>query len=74
MRDYGAVCDLEANLDVVGLILPHQQGQKPLATGAKFTARILDVSKLEGVVDLSAKPELAKPARQVNCRLAWYPA
>jgi hypothetical protein len=47
----------------VGVVRPHQQPptKKPLAPGVPLPCRILDVSKLEGIVDLSAAPSLVTP-------------
>ncbi len=39
-----------------------QEGEAKLAVGASVSARILDVSKVDGVVDLSIAPALLPPA------------
>ncbi len=67
-RAYGLVCDLAAHPDVVGLAAPHQAPAAGApapgapAPGAPVRAAVLDVSRRDGVVDLSLRPELVARA------------
>jgi rRNA biogenesis protein RRP5 len=62
-RVYGLVCDLAAHPDVVGLAAPHQApAEGAPAPGAPVRAAVLDVSRRDGVVDLSLRPELVARA------------
>ncbi len=57
IKDYGILCDFKEYPDVVGLVAEGQytasQAEK-LTEGAKVTATILDISRKDGIVDLSA--------------------
>ena len=55
IKDYGVLCDLTLHPDIVGLIPNDQLGCDPslLKEGDKISPIILDVSKKDGIVDLS---------------------
>ena len=61
IKEYGILCDFKKYPDVVGLIAEGQftpsQADK-LKEGARVTATILDVSRKDGIVDLSALDEV----------------
>lgn len=63
VKDYGLMIDLAANADMIGIVMPSHQGPKPPAPGAAVAPRVLDVSVLEGIVDLSLKPEVLAGAK-----------
>jgi hypothetical protein len=50
--------------DLVGIIRQHQLGDAKLRPGYPVSTRILDVSKAEGIVDLSASVPLVDAAKQ----------
>lgn len=52
---YGIVCALEGSDDLVGLLSPPHKPDTPLKVGESCAALVLDVYKLDGIVDLSAK-------------------
>eukprot|EP00798_Chlamydomonas_sp_ICE-L_P000495 gene495-1901_t len=61
VESYGAICDLDPHPDLVGIIRPHQEeSEVAVVVGAPVTGRVLDVSKQEGIVDLSLKAEMVK--------------
>lgn len=65
-KEYGLLCDLEAHPDVVGLVAPpHFLPETVKTEGAPITAVVLDVSKKDGIVDLSLRPELVARALTV---------
>ena len=55
-RDYGLVCDISSDDDLVGLLTPSHlpTGLSPV-TGTSLVAVVLDKQLLEGIVDLSMK-------------------
>ena len=55
-QTYGIVCDIDGSEDLVGLLTPPHKPPKPLKVGESCYAVVLDVYKLDGIVDLSAKP------------------
>ena len=65
-KDYGLLCNLAANSDVVALAAPHQvpagAAQEP---GTSVRAVVLDVSHKDGIVDLSLQPALLARAEAV---------
>ncbi|KAG1654779.1 hypothetical protein FOA52_007439 [Chlamydomonas sp. UWO 241] len=68
--DYGLVVDLEAHADLVGIVRPHQRGELAAQPGAPVVARVLDVSKREGIVDLSATAEHQAAAKGKGAKAA----
>ena len=56
-KDYGVVCDIEGQNDLIGLIT-HDHATKDLKEGEEFTASVLDYDKIAGYVDLSMKQDL----------------
>ncbi|CAG9462427.1 unnamed protein product [Pedinophyceae sp. YPF-701] len=62
VKDYGAVVDMKASADVVGLLRPENQGGK-VKPGKALTAVVLDYNAAEGRVDLSTDPDLVKAAQ-----------
>lgn len=57
VKEYGVLVNLAAHAELVGFAALHQarDGLKP---GEKVSAVVLDVSKAEGIVDLSLRPQL----------------
>lgn len=57
VKEYGVLVNLAAHAELVGFAALHQarDGLKP---GDKVSAVVLDVSKAEGIVDLSLRPQL----------------
>ncbi|KAL6748175.1 hypothetical protein V8C86DRAFT_1190558 [Haematococcus lacustris] len=63
VASYGLIMDILGAEDLVGVIRPHHQARGPVpAPGAPLTCRVLDVSKLDGIIDLSAAPRLLTPS------------
>lgn len=54
-QSYGIVCDIEGNEDLVGLLTPPHKPPTELKVGESCSAVVLDVHKLDGIVDLSAR-------------------
>jgi ribosomal protein S1 len=54
-QSYGIVCDIEGSEDLVGLLTPPHQPSTRLKVGETCSAAVLDVYKLDGIVDLSAR-------------------
>jgi predicted RNA-binding protein with RPS1 domain len=57
VKEYGVLVNLAAHAELVGFAALHQarDGLKP---GEKVSALVLDVSKAEGIVDLSLRSQL----------------
>ncbi len=55
IKEYGILCDFEEYPDVVGLVAMDQVASlKEMTEGSSLSATILDISKKDGIVDLSA--------------------
>lgn len=55
LKEYGILCDFEAYPDVVGLLAQDQVASlKNMTEGTDVSVVILDISKKDGIVDLSA--------------------
>ncbi|GAX80532.1 hypothetical protein CEUSTIGMA_g7970.t1 [Chlamydomonas eustigma] len=63
VEEYGVVVDLNANEDLVGIIRQHQLGDAVLRPRHPVSTRILDVSKSEGILDLTAAAPLVEGAK-----------
>ena len=62
-KEYGILCDFKKHPDVVGLIAEGQfaaSQAKKLKEGARISATILDISRKDGIVDLSALEDVQK--------------
>jgi rRNA biogenesis protein RRP5 len=65
VKDYGVLCDMAAHPDVVGLAAPHQvPAGVAAAEGAPARGVVLDLSKKDGIVDLSLNPALVARAEE----------
>ena len=53
VKDYGLLCDIESHPDIVGLIHPDHIVKEQINEGDKLEPIVLDVSKKDGIVDLS---------------------
>ncbi|CAM6099604.1 unnamed protein product [Calypogeia fissa] len=61
IKDYGVIMNLYKHKDIVGFLTHYQLGET-VEVGKKVKARVLDVVKTEGIVDLTLRPELFPPA------------
>lgn len=57
IKPYGVIVNLQDHKDVVGFVTHYQLGGQA-EVGKHVTARILDVVKSDGIVDLTLRPEL----------------
>ncbi|KAL3684900.1 hypothetical protein R1sor_002922 [Riccia sorocarpa] len=60
VKDYGVIMNLFDHQDIVGFIAHYQVGGTAVV-GAKFKARVLDIVKSDGIVDLSLRQEIFSP-------------
>ncbi|CAL9060989.1 unnamed protein product [Musa banksii] len=58
IKELGVVLGFKNHHDVVGFVAHHQLGCVNVELGSVVTALVLDIAKLDGLVDLSLKPEL----------------
>lgn len=78
LQSYGIVCDIEGSEDLVGLLTPPHKPVTPLKVGESCSVVVLDVYKLDGIVDLSARavccsiPSLEPSATASSCSLCVY--
>ncbi|KAJ4801242.1 hypothetical protein LUZ62_052488 [Rhynchospora pubera] len=61
-REFGVVVSFKDHSNIVGFIANHQFGGKKLEEGSSVESVVLDVSRSDGLVDLSCKPELVRAA------------
>eukprot|EP00850_Spirogloea_muscicola_P009207 SM000051S17567 [mRNA] locus=s51:399348:414396:+ [translate_table: standard] len=61
VKDYGVIVNLPSHADVVAFVTHYQAGRK-VDIGQKVQGVILDISKVDGVVDISMRPELLSAA------------
>eukprot|EP00250_Pteridium_aquilinum_P021384 c25103_g1_i1 orf=322-6036(-) len=59
IKEYGVIVNLKNHKDVVGFVTHHQLDSK-VEVGEHVTARILDVVKSDGIVDLTLRSDLVK--------------
>ncbi|BBM98348.1 rRNA biogenesis protein RRP5 [Marchantia polymorpha subsp. ruderalis] len=57
VKDYGVIVNIYKHKDIVGFLSKYQLGD-PVEVGTKVRARILDVAKVDGIVDLTIRTEL----------------
>ncbi|URE17983.1 Suppressor of forked protein (Suf) [Musa troglodytarum] len=62
IKELGVVLGFKNHHDVVGFVAHHQLGCVNVELGSVVTALVLDIAKLDGLVDLSLKPELVGSA------------
>ncbi|KAJ6839615.1 rRNA biogenesis protein RRP5 [Iris pallida] len=62
-KEFGLVLSFEDHAEIVGFVANHQLGGSKVKEGSAVKAFVLDISKSEGLVDLSLKPEFTKGAR-----------
>ncbi|KAK3232629.1 hypothetical protein CYMTET_57026 [Cymbomonas tetramitiformis] len=63
VKEYGVLINLPGHKDIVGFVSLYQLGEhKKLKAGDQVQARILDVSKKDGIVDLSLRQKLMPEA------------
>ncbi|KAL2653093.1 hypothetical protein R1flu_021221 [Riccia fluitans] len=60
VKDYGVIMNLFNHQDIVGFIAHYQLGGS-VDVGAKVRARILDIVKADGIIDLSIRQEIFSP-------------
>ncbi|KAH9327355.1 hypothetical protein KI387_007533 [Taxus chinensis] len=58
IKEYGVIVNLKEYKDIVGFITHHQLGGISVEIGKIVEARILDIVRSDGIVDLSLRPEL----------------
>ncbi|XP_072958510.1 rRNA biogenesis protein RRP5 isoform X2 [Typha angustifolia] len=63
IKEYGIVLRFKDHGEVVGFVANHQLGGINVELGSVVKALILDISKSDGLVDLSLKPELIDSAK-----------
>ncbi|XP_062112321.1 rRNA biogenesis protein RRP5 isoform X2 [Humulus lupulus] len=63
-KDIGVVVSFDKYNDVLGFITPHQLAGTKVETGSIVQATVLDVSKLEHLVDLSLNKEFIAKSRE----------
>eukprot|EP00850_Spirogloea_muscicola_P013563 SM000092S24531 [mRNA] locus=s92:547777:562774:- [translate_table: standard] len=61
VKDYGVIVNLPSHADVVAFVTHYQAGRK-VDIGQKVQGVILDISKVDGVVDISMRAELVSAA------------
>eukprot|EP00850_Spirogloea_muscicola_P003615 SM000014S00403 [mRNA] locus=s14:1118681:1131628:- [translate_table: standard] len=61
VKDYGVIVNLPSHADVVAFVTHYQAGRK-VDIGQKVQGVILDISKVDGVVDISMRPEFVSAA------------
>ncbi|KAL5976747.1 hypothetical protein ACLOJK_021080 [Asimina triloba] len=66
IKEFGVVVNFKEHSDVVGFISDYQLGGVNVQKGLVVRALVLDVSKTDGLVDLSLKPDLVSNAREVD--------
>ncbi|GFP79860.1 protein rrp5 homolog [Phtheirospermum japonicum] len=64
IKDYGVVISFEEHNDVFGFISHYQLGGTFVESNSVIQAAVLDVSKIERLVDLSLKPEFINRAKE----------
>ncbi|KAL8246480.1 hypothetical protein R6Q59_007696 [Mikania micrantha] len=64
VKESGVVISFKKYNDVFGFITHHQCGGSTIDIGSTVEATILDVAKMDRLVDLSLKAELAKPYKE----------
>ncbi|WOL03965.1 rRNA biogenesis protein RRP5 [Canna indica] len=62
IKEMGVIVCFKNHNDVVGFVSHHQLGDVKVEVGMVVTALVLDISKLDCLVDLSLKPELVGSA------------
>ncbi|KAJ7541483.1 hypothetical protein O6H91_10G061600 [Diphasiastrum complanatum] len=65
VKDYGVIINLKAHEDVVGFAT-HYQVDGPVQIGKQIRARILDVVKADGIVDLTLRLQLLRGVDMVT--------
>ncbi|GLJ04920.1 hypothetical protein SUGI_0006550 [Cryptomeria japonica] len=58
IKEFGVIVNLKEYKDIVGFITHYQLGGVSIEIGNIIQARILDIVKSDGIVDLSLRPEL----------------
>ncbi|XP_042394409.1 rRNA biogenesis protein RRP5-like [Zingiber officinale] len=66
IKELGAVIGLKNHRDIVGFLAHKQSGGANLEVGSVVNALVLDIAKVDGIVDLSLKPELVHSASGEN--------
>ncbi|CAA0842788.1 Unknown protein [Striga hermonthica] len=66
IEDYGVVISFKEHKDVYGFISHHQLAGTTMERNSVVKAAVLDVSKIERLVDLSLKPEFISRAKEEN--------
>ncbi|KAE9465295.1 hypothetical protein C3L33_02796, partial [Rhododendron williamsianum] len=64
VKDSGVVVSFEKYNDVFGFVTHHQLGGISLKTGSTIQAAVLDVAKIERLVELSVKPAFVDKLRE----------
>ncbi|KAL6563943.1 hypothetical protein OROHE_005183 [Orobanche hederae] len=68
IKDYGVVVSFEEHKDVYGFISHYQLAGTIMESNSVIRAAVLDVSKIERLVDLSLKPEFINRAKKESSR------
>ncbi|KAL3625500.1 hypothetical protein CASFOL_030954 [Castilleja foliolosa] len=68
IKDYGVVISFEEHNNVFGFISHYQLGGTSLESNSVIRAAVLDVSKIERLVELSLKPEFINRAKEESSR------
>ncbi|KAG0628431.1 hypothetical protein M758_1G025900 [Ceratodon purpureus] len=63
IKDYGVIIKIPSYNDIVGFVTHYQLGD-PVEVGKSVQARVLDVVKADGIVDLTLRPELLEVGKQ----------
>ncbi|XP_078180965.1 RIBOSOMAL RNA PROCESSING 5 isoform X4 [Carex rostrata] len=61
-REFGVIVSFNDHSNALGFIANHQFGGEKLEEGSSVKAVVLDISRSDGLVDLSCKPELVSAA------------
>ncbi|GER39943.1 RNA binding [Striga asiatica] len=66
IKDYGVVISFKEHKDVYGFISHHQLAGTTVERNSVVKAAVLDISKIDRLVDLSLKPEFISRAKEEN--------